>query len=190
MSDNPQPDNGQDLVPRDALAAPRDDHGRLLPGARLNPAGRPNGRPNDTTLAARDLAKASASRALETVVEDLSSRVPFVRQSAAFKILALVYPKGLPEQSTPNVNLVRHLTLKERLLVDAIFKRAMRRANLSPETRAAMMEEVDVQDAYVEEAEEANVIDVTPQPPVAVDKVPWSDPPAPAPEDDDMEEFE
>jgi hypothetical protein len=67
--------------------------GQLRRGHTHNAVGRPNGRPNNTTLAATDLLKEYARPAAEAMVAALRDENPWVRVGAAKTILERTLPK-------------------------------------------------------------------------------------------------
>jgi hypothetical protein len=70
-----------------ALSA-RDEKGRLLPGSIINPNGRPKGRANDSTLAAREIMRKNAKKYVRGLEKQTKSKNQFVAH-AAFRALLL-----------------------------------------------------------------------------------------------------
>jgi hypothetical protein len=124
--------------------------------------GRPKGSVNDTTREAKALLRERAKDLVDKALvlcEDVRNEkdacplcgrgMPRPEELRLKAIQTLLDRAGVEARSsvkveqTVTINLVRHLTLEEKVQVNAIFQRAMDRANLSPEVREGMMEEVE-----------------------------------------------
>jgi hypothetical protein len=112
---------GNHTVPRGEPGA-----GRLRPGHTHNAVGRPNGRPNNTTLAATELLKEYARPAAEAMVAALRDENPWVRVGAAKTILERTPPKD-PNGEPRDESWIEYATEDELAALTRIIESCRRR---------------------------------------------------------------
>jgi hypothetical protein len=117
-------------------------------GHSTNPVGRPRGRLDDTTIAARELLRASREKAAQVIAAGLDSPVAWERYGAAKTILDGVMPED-GDPAPVDAAWMEYLTDKELRLLGRMIERARERMPISEPP---------------EDGDERDVIDVTPLP--------------------------